>query len=312
MSRDAREAFLTGLIDDAGLFPPASLSMEDAAAAHRESRDGAIGWMLARFICPASRLSELEEWLSDEKPPLPWRVSVILDGAAGEAVAELSAARRFVEGSSGSARIELLEVPLGPEIDAPLLRRFVQAVDDAGLPDPVTPFVEVPRTAALPATLEIIADLRNEVQGGACRAPGAKLRCGGVSEELFPSPVRVSSFIRLCNRLGVPLKATAGLHNPFRHVDPATGFVHHGFVNLVGAAVLASAHDLDADTIEKIVSDQDPASFSLSPGGFSWKDVSASESQIAAARADLFMSYGSCSFAEPTEDLKALGILPLT
>src|ERR687892_740345 len=133
MSRDAREAFLTGLIDDAGLFPPASLSMEVAVAAHRESRDGANGWMLARFICPASRLSELEERLSDENPASPWRVSVILDGAArdpwpGEAVADLSAIRRFAQGSTGSARVELLEVPLSPEVDTPMLRKFVEAV----------------------------------------------------------------------------------------------------------------------------------------------------------------------------------------
>src|SRR5688572_32975337 len=59
MSGDARVAFLTGLIDDAGLFPPASLPMDEAVAAHTESRGGKNGWILARFICPASRLPEV-------------------------------------------------------------------------------------------------------------------------------------------------------------------------------------------------------------------------------------------------------------
>jgi hypothetical protein len=315
MNRDPRVAFLTGLIDDAGLFPPASLPMEEAVAAHRESLAGTNGWILARFICPASRLSDLDRWLPDEA--VPWGVSVILDGAAGdrwldEAVVDLSATRRFAEIRKGSARVELLEVPLPQDIDAPLLHKFVDAVEDAGLPDPVIPFLEVPRAAPVPATLEIIAEMHDRLdQRGACRRPGAKLRCGGASEEIFPTPARVASFIHWCNRLGLPLKATAGLHHPFRHTDPETGFVQHGFVNVVGAAVLASAHDLDAEAIADIVSDQDPASFSLAPEGFTWKDFSASEPEIGTARGRLFRSYGSCSFVEPVEDLTGLGILPL-
>jgi hypothetical protein len=271
--------------------------------------------MLARFICPASRLPELEQSLPNQDDLGPWRLSVILDGAGDpfleRAVSDLSAARRFSKTGSGSVRLEVIEVPLPQEIDAPLLRKFVEAIEDAGLPDLVT-FLEVPRTAALPATLEIIADLRNEAGARASRAPGVKLRCGGASQDLFPSPARVASFIHWCKRVGVPLKATAGLHHPFRHADRRTGFVHHGFVNLVGAAILVSAHELDADALEEIVSDQDPASFSLTPGRFSWKDLSASASEIDAARARLFISYGSCSFAEPVEDLTALGILPLS
>jgi hypothetical protein len=108
----------------------------------------------------------------------------------------------------------------------------------------------------------------------------------------------------------VPFKATAGLHHPFRHVDSTTGFVQHGFVNLVGAAVLASAHDLEADILENIVADQKSASFSLTPDGFSWRELRANEGEIREARSNLFTAYGSCSFAEPVEDLTALGILP--
>lgn len=318
MNADARAAILRGLIDDAGLFPPASLSMEEAVAGHRESLSGENGWLLGRFICPASRLSELHKRLPDEDPAAPWRVSVILGGTAGdqwldEAMADLTAARRFAELSKGSARVDLLEVPLPQDFDPPLLYKFVDSIEDAGLRDPVTPFLEVPRAAPLPAMLETIAEVRDRLgERDTCRPPGAKLRCGGASEELFPTPARVASFIHWCNRLGIPLKATAGLHHPFRHVDPGTGFLQHGFVNLVGAAILASAQDLGAEAITQIVSDQDPASFSLAPDGFSWRDSSVSVSEIASARANLFRSYGSCSFLEPVEDLTRLGILPLT
>jgi hypothetical protein len=314
MSGDARVAFLTGLIDDAGLFPPASLSMEDAVTAHGRSRSGQNGWMLARFICPASRLPELAKWLPGEDLARPWGVSVILDSAAGDhwlagAASDLSEARSFVEETDARARVELVEVRVPEAFDAIVLRQFLAALEEEGLPHPVTPFLEVASASPLPTFLDVIAEVRAETRE---RGPslGAKLRCGGASQDLFPTPLRVASFIDRCHRLGVPFKATAGLHHPFRHVDSATGFVRHGFVNLVGAAVLASAHDLDADVLEDIVADQDSASFSLTPGEFSWRELRANEEEIREARSDLFTAYGSCSFAEPVEDLTALGILP--
>jgi len=51
------------LIDYAGLFPPAKLSMEAAIAEYYASRRGPKAWMLGRFIVPASRLPELVDAL---------------------------------------------------------------------------------------------------------------------------------------------------------------------------------------------------------------------------------------------------------
>jgi hypothetical protein len=68
---DARRALLERLIDHAPLFPPASMSMEEALAEDARVRAGPSGWMVARFVCPASRLRELEA--------APLRLSVVLD-----------------------------------------------------------------------------------------------------------------------------------------------------------------------------------------------------------------------------------------
>jgi hypothetical protein len=316
MGGDARKTFLVGLIDDAGLFPPASLSMDDAVAAHQASRESENGWMLSRFICPASRLPELAKQVAVEGAARPWRVSVILDGASGErwldgALTDLSAAREF-SSRVGGGGVELLEGALPAALETSLLRKFVDAVESVGLPSPVTPYLEVSGDGTLAKTLDVIAEARAErSERNLCLPPGAKLRCGGASEELFPTPARAASFIHHCRRLAIPFKATAGLHHPFRHQDAATGFVQHGFVNLVGAAILSSAQQLGERQLEEVIADEDPASFSLTPEGFSWRNYSASESEIAAARSDLFTSYGSCSFAEPVEDLTALGILPI-
>ena len=62
--RDEREApsaraLLAGLVDYAGLFPPAALSMDDAVAEYARWRRSPEAWMLGRFVLPAARLAEL-------------------------------------------------------------------------------------------------------------------------------------------------------------------------------------------------------------------------------------------------------------
>ena len=48
-------AFLAGLIDYAGLFPPAALPLGPALAEYARHRAGPDAWMLGRFIVPAGR-----------------------------------------------------------------------------------------------------------------------------------------------------------------------------------------------------------------------------------------------------------------
>jgi hypothetical protein len=66
-----RRALLERLIDHAALFPPASMPMDEALAEDRAARASDYAWMIDRFVCPASKLGELD----DE----PLRLSVVLD-----------------------------------------------------------------------------------------------------------------------------------------------------------------------------------------------------------------------------------------
>ena len=58
MTKSVR-ALLAGLIDYAGLFPPAALSMQDAVRNYARYREGAHAWALGRFVVPADRASEV-------------------------------------------------------------------------------------------------------------------------------------------------------------------------------------------------------------------------------------------------------------
>lgn len=297
---NARTALLSKLIDYAGLFPPANLSMEQSIEEYQAARRSDYGWILGRFICPASRLADLQAGVSSTFP-----LSVILETPT-EARAWFNAARSAVASLQSllPACLELrLPEPIAlRETFGANIAQLAALLSNAGLRD-VPTFVEFPRTARW-------SELLSGGIGSLSRAKmGAKIRCGGITEDAFPSCDEIAHFIAACKEYGVPFKATAGLHHPVRHRDPASGFLMHGFVNVSAAAVFAERPDFAHDQLVSILAEQDAAAFSLAEGEFHWRGYGADTSAISAARNALFTAYGSCSFTEPITDLQSLGML---
>src|SRR4051794_24195354 len=91
----AVDALLTGLIDYAGLFPPASQDMRTAVQSYSSYLISADRQALGRFIVPLARLAEFESATRDLLPrgpeAEPWRLSVLIGddftGASGRIVA---------------------------------------------------------------------------------------------------------------------------------------------------------------------------------------------------------------------------------
>ena len=119
----------------------------------------------------------------------------------------------------------------------------------------------------------------------------------------------VAAAIATCRSVDVPLKATQGLHHPFRHHDDTIGAAVHGFLNLFSASVLAHTHDLPVRQLTEIVAEMDPGAFVFSEDRLAWREYEASADEIRAARAVALISFGSCSFSEPRDDLAALGLI---
>lgn len=307
-SAAARAAF-TQFIDYAGLFPPAKLDMAAALAEYAAARQGPYAWMLGRFIVPASRIPELLDALGAGEPvplsvivdagpdPLGWlpRVQHILGGASA------------LRGAKEHVLVESLEIALPPlatqrdTYDAPI-GQFAAALEQAGL-GKLPAFVEIPRDHRWTSELEsaLFALERHKL--------GAKLRCGGVVPEAFPNANDVAVF--LCAAIAqhhVPMKATAGLHHPIRHLDHELGVPMHGFLNLLTAAAFARS-GMDASNVLGIVACEDPHHFHFSEHGLEWEGQHVHAADLQATRAQYFISYGSCSFSEPTSDLHGMGIL---
>jgi hypothetical protein len=282
---------LSALIDYAGLFPPAQLAPAQASSEYQAARRGAYAWMLGRFIIPARLLLTSPEEL---KGPF----SVIADG-------ERETLNAIAALAINQIGVEALEIALPADdsladiVDA--IGELRTAIVDAGLGDrPV--FVELPRSerwsTLLPNAMEALG--RDNL--------GAKVRCGGLTEETFPSVREVADFIAAAVAARVPFKATAGLHHPVRHLDPASGFVMHGFLNLLAASAFAPRVNLD--TLARIIAEEDADAFVFDDASFAWRNERVGLPELAQARRETFVAYGSCSFTEPVSDLLSLGLLP--
>jgi hypothetical protein len=294
MTTAGGRALLTGLIDYAGLFPPAGLGMEDAVAEHARHNAEPEAWMLGRFVSPAARFDELEPALKrhfDTESPL--LVTALVGPAFETHAAEVVA---FNTRHAGVARVVSVE-----------FRAFSRAELEAAL-DTIPPglviYVELPLDDALDELLPIVK----------ARGARAKVRTGGVVPDVIPEPEPLARFLEACTWAEVPFKATAGLHHAVRAEHPLTYETHaprsmmHGFLNVFTAAALALGATKKAD-LEDVLRETDAATFRLEEEGLFWRDRHVTTEDVMRVRRDLAISFGSCSFAEPVADLRSLGII---
>jgi hypothetical protein len=266
----------TGLFDDAALFPPGDAPMAAAVPAHRELR-ARLGDLVGPFVVPATRLDELVAELADGD-----RVPVSLIAAAGT----LAAAVARVE---AEPRLALTAVEVPGVVDGRTATEAVRSL--SALPAGVAAAVELPRTAARDEVLDVLA-----------RTPyRAKLRTGGQRAELFPDPAELTGTLAACVTRGIALKCTAGLHSAVRHRDPATGFEHHGFLN-----VLLAVDALAAGAPAVVALDR----LGEADAGVLVSALRTWPADRAARARAVFTSFGTCSVPEPVDDLVALGLLP--
>ena len=320
----ALRAFMNGLVDYAGLFPPAILSMETAVKQYAGFRGEPEAWMLGRFIVPADRLPEFAVCAENHLTTGgPWGVSALLgnreDAAKSMAILpnQCRAIVDFETELAGLAAVEVLEVPLpgnsSPEDLSSFLNAYLDGLMGAGvqgrelfweLPPSVPEKLELP-------LLKVVSHLADSGSGSsrATLRLGAKLRCGGVTPEAFPSVERVARVVAHCRDLGLPLKCTAGLHHPVRHQAKEPLVMMHGFLNVFGAGLLAHAHGWDAGQLAKVIADTEARSFQFDAGEFRWRDHTVQADAVRTLRSQYLCGFGSCSFSDPRDDLQNLGLL---
>ena len=262
--------------------------------------------MLGAFILPVAEFDAAARSLSKFNQEHPLRISALAprtDGAAAFLQA-LSGAKDSIDAFSKTcgalASIEQLEMPLPAEPGTELLKEARSILAYSKL----NAFWEAPAKAAGRA-IELIAE-NNAASAG--RKFGFKLRTGGVTAEAFPSSAEIAAALVAATNQQVPIKFTAGLHHPVRLFHESVQTKMHGFLNVLGAGVLAAEHAWSEKQTAAMLDDESPASFSFTNESFSWREWKISTERISELR-KLVTSLGSCSFDEPREDLRALKLL---
>ena len=271
---------LAGIVDYAGLFPPADLPMASAVGNYARYLDGPNSWMLGRFVLPAARLDEFNQvWA---RSPRPWELSVLCDSA------------------SDLARIEVYE---GAQVLS--LERKINQPHDVWPPSKVPEvYSEFPLSSDPQPFLSAIL-------GAGSRA---KIRTGGVTADSIPGAASLARFLVSAAQSGVPFKATAGLHHPLRGMhrlapDPDSPRAKmHCFLNLFLAAAFAKT----GARVEEIIGLLEETSFEafiFKDESIAWRSRSASDSLLKDTRRHFAISFGSCSFEDPIADLRGVGLL---
>lgn len=305
----ALRALAEGLVDYAGLFPPAVLPMDTAWREYGRHRRSAEAWMLGRFICPATHLPELRAGVTTADGELPLLLlanrAPTAEALTQSLQADASAWVAFQAAFPGRATAQAWELRL--PADAPGGTSWARRLDDwaACLPAGADLCWE-PDPAWDAARLQ---DLASALAARGDGRWGLKLRCGGVTAAEFPSVERVALVLALARDLGLPLKFTAGLHHPLRHWRPELGAWMHGFLNVYAAALAAQVHGLCARDLRPLLEETRRDAFRLVAHELRWRELRFCAREIQEARR-LLPGHGSCSFDEPVADLRALGWLP--
>ncbi len=315
------KGLMTGLIDYAGLFPPAGLGMDEAVRQYAEYREGGHAKALGRFIVPAGRLDELKDSvlsLADMVPASAWPLSVVVGEELEDEIAGV--ARLEIEAAAGDevlwARISSLEhrVSQREQVGEWLALVWERLME----PESIELYFEVPLE---PDPEPFVAAIANSgggpvpgATGMARRSSVAKIRTGGVTSDAFPEPEAILRFLIRSRNAGVSFKATAGLHHPLCGLYPMTyeedtelGMMT-GFLNLFLTAAAVHAQIGEEEEWLALLTEDSADAFTFTDTSIRWRDLELSGAAIVAARHDFARSYGSCSFGEPIEGLRALAV----
>ena len=304
-------------LDFAGLFPPAALPVGQAAPAFAADRTGGDGWMLARFVCPAAKLTELAAFLAAEAAPAaPLPVSAL--GRNGKTTgeflagldADLSALTAFRSRVGDRAGVSSVELRLPGEAVAPaVLLKLLGTIEAllARVPDNgLQPFFELAPTPTLPAQLAILAEHNAATPARQARPAGFKLRTGGTDAATFPTADQFAAALIAAREAGLPMKCTGGLHHALPHRSASLGVRMHGFVNVLAAATLAHA-GADAATVGALLGEDQAAAFAFEATGLTWRGHRADLAALCAARRNFLVAFGCCYLDRPRAGLRASG-----
>ena len=260
--------------------------------------------MLSAFVLPVQQFGAAKQLLTEFDPIHPLQVSALgpkTENAVAfcAALAKTDAAIRSLSVHNVDlVSVNQLEMFLPDDVDSQLLSEARSTL--GSLPT----FWEAPSSRA-EQTIALVAELNSNADSPTF---GYKLRTGGVTPDAFPTSAQIAQALVTPVTHQVPIKFTAGLHHPLRMFRDEVQTKMHGFLNVLGAAVLAAEYKWDSRQTALMLEDENADSFSFTDEFFAWREWKIDIKRLRDRR-KFVTSFGSCSFDEPREDLRALGLL---
>ncbi len=334
------KTLLSSIVDYAGLFPPAKLGMKEAIANYARYQIAYQNWMLGHFVLPASRLKEFEELLPqfsrEDRKMRQWSVSAIV---SGDWKLEIEKVQSF-NGRDKIAIAALEFPPLPPTEIAAVLSHLPAGVDV---------FFEIPLSANLEAYLAVLqgTTVSAKVRTGGLSADAfpntdqlcrfmfacakAQVPFKATAGLHHPLPAKHpltsepdSNTVRLeelsvetsrGSRGGRGGRGSRGAGEERISADlnsiesDSLSTEMHGFLNVAISAALVYWQKVTPEEALAVLQESSIKGFQFKADSIVWKDRQLSISEIEKARQHFFRSFGSCSFQEPIDDLKALNLV---
>ncbi len=304
MQSASLHSLLAHSIDYAGMFPPCSLGLEPALRNQAEYVRSPDSWMLGAFVLSTEQFDVARQLLSLFDAQHPLRVA-----ALGPKTASVDAFLDALEDAEAAIRslsrhnvdlvsIDHLEMFLPQDVDVASLHEARSILGD------LPAFWEAPPDRA-EQTIALLAEFNSDADSATF---GYKLRTGGVTADAFPTSMQIAKALVTPATHQLPIKFTAGLHHPLRQYREEVQTKMHGFLNVLGAAVLAAEHRWDTNQTAMMLEDENVDSSSFTDDFFAWREWRIDTKRLQYRRR-FVVSFGSCSFDEPRDDLRALKLL---
>lgn len=316
----ALKEYLSGIIDYAGTFPPAKLSLDVALKNYSQYIQGQYSWMLGRIVLSASSLEQVssiakEQKLFDKSPA--WRISAVFkleqnaENFLKNLTIEMEHVREFGQlHSFDEVLVDSLEIPLPEEI---LKKSEEELIDLFSSVTFLANDLAVKPRIFLEGSFGVnpgyLCTAINKFNLKFNEKIALKVRTGGVVPSAVPTPEQLSQSIASAAKEKIAIKATAGMHDPIRHMDENVGCKLYGFLNFFTACLMAYKFNLEGAPLTEILKTERVDVFHFEREWFSFQNKKFNLSEIKKIRREWALSFGSCSLLEPVEFLRQYGLL---
>lgn len=319
---------LASSVNYAGLYPPASLKLNEALRSYVDFSHSKYVWMLANFVIPHDQLPLLANF-ADRKHQLKEALSLCITGPESQNLFEFKNVIYSIEkeikaahmGYPGEVRTNFLELKfplssvkkLNPEELVKALEAVVSTTAESRLL-PHRVFFEVPGneydSEITKKIIKVIAVHNQSIlkrKVGNYLFSGIKINCSDKKDGKIPDVRYLADVLLYARDANVAVKFSGKENTPFPGYNYSLGTKTHGFLNIFVASVLAYTQDLTLEETIEVIEDKSPENFTFKDDYLAWRELAAPTMEIKMLRMLSITSFNFINFTTPVDGLRELG-----